>query len=227
MEKRINKHVYTWVGSFLFGWLGVDRFMRGQILFGILKLLSYVLCVLLPIGRIGLLLGSVWIWVDFIIALTKLGKFEKEFVFVDGKWNDGSIKIKPKKDFEEFKNTKVYEVAVKIKEELEKKGYENFGEPEIKKHDAICGEFRNRSVIILFSEYQYGLNISRLTFRNLKITEKQFGKRYYGIENENKTFLVYSSEDDKNVSQNIPESIKIAAEVIKNNGYGECTEIRV
>jgi len=26
--KSINKHVYTWVGSFLFGALGVDRFEK-------------------------------------------------------------------------------------------------------------------------------------------------------------------------------------------------------
>lgn len=28
MEKRINKYVYTWVGSFLFGYLGIDRFIE-------------------------------------------------------------------------------------------------------------------------------------------------------------------------------------------------------
>jgi hypothetical protein len=140
-----------------------------------------------------------------------------------------AIKNKKGKDIEDFKNSRVYEVAIKVKEELEKNGYENFGEPEIKKADAIYGEFRgvssNGSIVILFSEYQYGLNISRLTFRNFKITEKQFGKYYYGIENENKTFLVYSIEDINKASKDVPESIKIAAEVIKNNGYGQCSKI--
>ncbi len=73
MEKSINKHLYTWVGSFLFGPLGVDRFMRGQIVLGILKLLT--------IGGLG-----IWTLFDWIVALTKLGKFGDNFVFVDKKW---------------------------------------------------------------------------------------------------------------------------------------------
>ena len=73
MEKRIDKNVYTWIGCFLFGYLGVDRFMRGQIGLGILKLLT-----------VGL--GGVWAFIDWIIALTKLGNYEKDFVFVDNKW---------------------------------------------------------------------------------------------------------------------------------------------
>ena len=74
MEKRINKHVFTWVGTFLFGAIGVDRFMRGQIIFGILKIITIG-------GGFGL-----WALIDWIIALTKLGSYETEFVFKDGKW---------------------------------------------------------------------------------------------------------------------------------------------
>lgn len=37
--KTVNKHLFVWLGSFLFGGLGVDRFMRGQIGVGICKLL--------------------------------------------------------------------------------------------------------------------------------------------------------------------------------------------
>jgi TM2 domain-containing membrane protein YozV len=73
MEKRINKHVYTWVGTFLFGGLGVDRFMRGQIGLGILKLITVGLC-------------GIWALIDWIIALTKLKQYNDEFVFVDKKW---------------------------------------------------------------------------------------------------------------------------------------------
>ncbi len=73
MEKRIDKHVYTWVGSFLLGGIGVDRFMRGQIGLGILKLITA--------GLFGL-----WTLIDWIIALTKLGEYDRDFVFKDGNW---------------------------------------------------------------------------------------------------------------------------------------------
>ena len=73
MEKRIDKHVFTWVGTFLFGGFGVDRFMRGQVGFRILKLIT--------VGGTG-----IWALIDWIIALTKLGDYEKYFVFVNKKW---------------------------------------------------------------------------------------------------------------------------------------------
>lgn len=59
VEKSMNKHVFAWVGSFLFGGLGVDRFMRGQVGLGILKLLTW--------GGLG-----IWYLVDWIIAMTKV-----------------------------------------------------------------------------------------------------------------------------------------------------------
>ena len=74
MEKRFGKVMFA-VIEFFFGYLGVDRFMRGQIGLGILKLIT--------IGGIG-----VWTWIDFIIILTKWSKYDEEFIFVDGKWKE-------------------------------------------------------------------------------------------------------------------------------------------
>lgn len=75
--KQINKHIFAWLCSGMFGGLGVDRFMRGQIGLGLLKLFT--------IGGIG-----VWVSADFIIALIKC--YGKEFgsqqkvTFVNGKY---------------------------------------------------------------------------------------------------------------------------------------------
>lgn len=57
--KSINKHVFVWVCNFLFGGLGVDRFIRGQIGLGVCKLLF------------GWLTLGIWALVDWIISLTK------------------------------------------------------------------------------------------------------------------------------------------------------------
>lgn len=59
VEKTMNKHVFVWVGAFLFGLFGVDRFMRGQIGIGILKLV-------IEAGTFGL-----WALIDFLIAVKK------------------------------------------------------------------------------------------------------------------------------------------------------------
>ena len=77
MEKRINKHVFVWVFTFLIGYLGVDRFVRGQIGLGVLKLLT--------LGGCG-----IWTTVDWIIAMVKaygaaFGQ-EEELVFIDGQY---------------------------------------------------------------------------------------------------------------------------------------------
>lgn len=77
--KKVNKHVFVWVGNWLFGCFGVDRFMRGQIGLGIVKLLF------------GWLTLGVWYLVDWITAIIKAyggayGK-EEEITFVNGKYS--------------------------------------------------------------------------------------------------------------------------------------------
>jgi len=73
MEKRINKYFFLVFGSMLCGTIGGDRFIRGQVGLGILKLLTF---------------GGLCIWylVDIIIALTKVGNYDQDFEFNNGAW---------------------------------------------------------------------------------------------------------------------------------------------
>lgn len=78
MEKRIDKHIFVWVFCFLLGELGIDRFIRGQIGLGIVKLITGGGC-------------GVWALVDWIIALTKAYGAayadSNEIVFIDGQYS--------------------------------------------------------------------------------------------------------------------------------------------
>lgn len=78
MEKKINKHIFVWIANYLFGEIGVDRFMRGQIGLGILKLITF--------GGAG-----IWWAVDWIISLTKAyGSAYNgvdDITFVDGNYS--------------------------------------------------------------------------------------------------------------------------------------------
>lgn len=82
MEKRIDKNLHTWVFCFLFGMLGADRFVRGQIGLGILKLITG--------GGFAF-----WWFVDFIIAIVKAYATDfrnmQDFIFVGGNYLQGYV----------------------------------------------------------------------------------------------------------------------------------------
>jgi len=74
VEKRINKIVFIIV-VIAVGELGIDRFMRGQTMMGVLKLVT---C-----GGLG-----VWWLIDVIGVLTRMSKYDEEIIFIDGEYKE-------------------------------------------------------------------------------------------------------------------------------------------
>ena len=125
--------------------------------------------------------------------------------------------------FEHLKKSDVYNLALKIKDELGKKGCP-FGEPSmIFSNDDVYGTSGaygmiyslETGVFIYFSEYR---NNGGLGWDRYEVS----AHHWYGIENANIGILVHS---EVNTSLDMPEYLKIAARVIKNSGYDSCTLI--
>ncbi|MDR2462074.1 MAG: TM2 domain-containing protein [Mycoplasmataceae bacterium] len=74
-KTKINKILFIVIGAWLLGFIGADRFMRGQIGLGIVKLL------------LGWLTFGIWYLIDLIIAITKVGSYPgPDFEFENGRW---------------------------------------------------------------------------------------------------------------------------------------------
>ena len=73
--RAINKHIFTWIFSFVCGMYGVDRFVRGQIGLGVLKLMTF--------GVLGF-----WYLGDLIAAIIKSygGAFSDEENLLFDRW---------------------------------------------------------------------------------------------------------------------------------------------
>jgi hypothetical protein len=100
--------------------------MRGKTKLGILKLLT---CCILPFcGFVGIFGSIIWILIDWVIALTKLGDYEKDFVFdYDGKWDKKYTKEAIEKEAKEKAERELREKAeAEEREKAEKERKEKY-----------------------------------------------------------------------------------------------------
>lgn len=79
--RNISKTTYK-AATVLGGWLGVHRFMRGQILFGVLYLLTFGFY------------GAAWL-IDIIIAFSKSRAYQQESYYFDksGAWTTEPVQV--------------------------------------------------------------------------------------------------------------------------------------
>jgi hypothetical protein len=116
---------------------------------------------------------------------------------------------------EALKNSGGYKVALEIKDELSKQGYEFSELSTYFVHGDAVGNFyvyNKDGGQIAFSLSGFALYSAEYGLRQENITS---GGRYYAVENYNIGLLVQSSKE----SQTIPPFIEQAAEVIKNSEY--------
>jgi hypothetical protein len=132
--------------------------------------------------------------------------------------------IRRKKSTEELKNGAGYAVAVKIKDELSKKGFKinDLSVDFDFTGGSTSGDFRvypdsssyTSCGSIFFGVSRIAMMSAEYSIR-MQNTMERYNNHYYVIENANIGLLVSSSEK----SQTVPLFIKIAAEVIKNSEY--------
>jgi hypothetical protein len=132
---------------------------------------------------------------------------------------------------EKLEGTSVYVLALKIRDELQMKGYSSsegcsFSKPDFYYYmefpygtiECKGPAYSGKNFTISFSVSKEGLGYSRRSAYNC-----------HGIENDNIHIMVISTvfADNRSlpISQDMPEYIKIAAEVIENSGYGKSKQI--
>jgi len=138
-------------------------------------------------------------------------------------------KFRKKTALEKLKNSAAYALALKIKEELEKKGG-YFGEHTFDDYDlslnykTLSCSIDSVIVNIGFSSDPFSLGLWETLEKNWAIEND---KCLMGIKNYNipVSVTVISSPREKDFQKNMKEVIRIVAEVIENNGYGICIDI--
>jgi len=170
---RVNKQVYTWIGTFLFGIFGVNRFMRGQIITGIIKLITFGL-------------GGLWVLIDWIIALSKLGQYEKDFVFEQGEWSYYDTKTYA--DIKET-NLRLLEAAKRGATNLELVvGYRVIEKNEELKNNKLYNMIKEICMELLKKEYR----IDEVGAYKVKNTLINYDKAYINIKNKDESWTIGS-----------------------------------